>query len=265
MIVHRLIRGTGLGVLLTLALAVTGCAGEGGGPDAGAAPGNDQVAEADAKLALASSADALAQESFKLEMTMGELMTATGAMDPAAGTGNVAMTILAEGVEMNLEVIFIGTDMWTNLGELGALLGAQAEWMHIDQGKLPEGGFMGVQPGKTDLANAAEMLQGLGEVERVDDHTYRGEIDVTKGDSSLFDEEMVAAIGEQATTLPFTATLDDQGRLTHLVIDLPPQPDFPAESMDLRYFDFGAPVEVTPPPAGEVSEMPAEFYQMFQR
>jgi len=260
--VQPLIRRTGLGLLLALSLAVTGCADGGGSSDPGGQPGGDPGA--DPKLALASSADALAQESFRMEMTMGDIMSATGAMDPAAGTGTVTMSIAAEGMEMNIETIFTDTDVWTSLGDLGAILGVEATWMHIDQSRLPAEGFMGVKPGETDLANAAEMLQALGNVEQVDEHTYRGELDVTKGDQTLFDEEMLNALGDGATSVPFTATLDDQGRLTHMVIDFPELPDFPASTMELHYFDFGAPVEISPPPADEVTEMPDEFYQMFQ-
>jgi hypothetical protein len=257
-----MIRRTGLGLLVALALAVTGCAsGEGGNPDLGG-PSSGQ--QADPKLALVGSTDALNQESFKMEMSMGDLMSASGAMDPAAGTGSVSMSIEAEGMAMDIETIFTETDGWISLGEMGALLGVQTEWMHVDQTRLPEGGFMGVQPGDTDPANTAELLQGLGTVRQVDEHSFEGEIDVTQGRSDLLDEEMVAAMGEDATTLPFTATIDDQGRLTSMVIDFPAMPEFPAQSMEIRYFDFGTPVEITPPAADQVSEMPAEFYQMFQ-
>jgi len=262
--VHRLIRRSGLGLLVALALAVTACAGEqSGAPDPGAQAATG-APEADPKLALASSADALQQEPFRMEMAMGDLMSATGAMDPTAGAGSVAMTIVAQGMELNIETRFTEGDAWINLGEMGALLGAQATWMHIDQSQLPEGGFMGVAPGETDLANTAEMLQSLGTVEQVDEHTFQGELDVTQGESGLIDEEMLAAMGDDASHLPFTATLDDQGRLASMVIEFPPMPDFPAETMEIRYFDYGTPVEVSPPPADEVSEMPPEFYQMFQ-
>lgn len=261
---HRLIRRGGLGLLVALALAVTACAGEQTGDADQGVPATTGAPAADPKLALASSADALQQEPFRMEMAMGDLMSATGAMDPAAGAGSVEMTIVAQGTELTIETRFTEADAWINLGDMGALLGAEAAWMHIDQSQLPEGGFMGVAPGETDMANTAEMLQSLGTVEQVDERTFQGEIDVSQGESGLIDEEMLSAMGDEATHLPFTATLDDQGRLASMVIEFPAMPDFPAGSLEIRYFDYGTPVEVSPPPADEVSEMPPEFYQMFQ-
>lgn len=258
---HRLIGRTGA-LFAALTLAVAGCATDTEDPTADGANG---APDADPAVVLASSADNLAQEPFRFEMTMGSLLTADGAMDPTAGTASVTMTIVAEGTEMNMEIIATEADMWANLGEIGAMLGAETEWMHMDLTRLGGEGFMGMKPGETDLAGTAEMLEGLGTVERVDDHTFEGVIDVTKGSSGLFDEEMISSLGEEATTLDFTATVDDQERLTHMEIALPPMPDLPedADSIEIRYFDFGEPVEVTPPSEDEVSEMPAEFYEMF--
>jgi hypothetical protein len=247
---HRPIVRTGLGLFAALTLAVTGCA-------------VDPTEIADPRLALAASTETLEQESFRFEMTMGDSMNATGAVDPAAETGTVAMSIAAGGMEMDFETIIVGTEMWTNLGELGGLVGVETDWLHIDQTRLGEDGFAGVEPGELDLVGAAEMLKGLGTVEQVDANTFRGEIEVTRGESTVFADEMLKALGEDSITLDFVATVDDQDRLTELVVELPPIPQLPAKELELRYFDFGSPVEVSPPPADQVTELPEAFYDMF--
>ena len=254
---HRLMRRSALGLVTVLTLAVTACgSGNGGGGDgAGDTQGEDPA------LQLTSSVETLNEETFKIEMTMGDLLNANGAVDGAGGTGRMSMTVGTEGQALDMEIVFTESDMWMNMGELGAMLGAETPWMHVDLTQLGEEGFMGMKPGETDFAGAAQMLQALGEVEQVDDRTFEGEIDLTKADSAMIDEETLGG----ATTLPFTATLDEQGRLTQMEVDLPEAEGMPADNLVVRYFDFGQPVEITPPPAEEVSEMPAEFYQMFEQ
>lgn len=242
-----------VGILAALTLAVTACGSDNGGGNGGTNNNGDP------SLQLASSVEALSNESFKVEMSMGDLLTATGAVDAPGETGQLAMTLGMEGESLTMEIIFTKTDMWMNMGELGALMGVETPWMHLDLSQLGEEGFMGFKPGDTDFAGTAEMMQALGDVERVDATTFRGEIDLTKADDTLLDEEMLDGM----TTLSFTATLDDQGRLTRLEIDLPEVEGVPADSMVVRYYDFGSPVEISPPSADEVTEAPAQLYQMF--
>jgi len=237
------------GLLAGLALAVTGCAGD--------APAEDP------SLVLAASTQTLEEESFRFEMAAGDLMNATGAVDPAADAGSVTLSLAHGGMAMDVEAIVLGTEMWTNLGELGGLLGVEAQWLHIDQSRLGEDGFAGIEPEQLDLVGAAELLKSLGTVEQVDEHTFRGEIEVVPGASTVFADQLLEALGEESLTLEFVATVDDQDRLTELVVDLPRNEQVPAERLELRYFDFGSPVDISPPPADEVTEMPEAFYDMF--
>jgi hypothetical protein len=241
-----------VGIVAALALAVTACGSDNGG-------GNGGTSSKDPALQLASSVEALNEESFKVEVTMGDLMTATGAVDGPGRAGRMAMSLGMEGQSLDMEVIFTETDMWMNMGDLGTLLGAEKPWMHLDLSQLGGDGFMGLKPGETDFAGTAKMMKAVTNVERVDDTTIRGEIDVTKVEDTVVDEEMLAG----QTTLSFTATLDDQGRLTQLEVDLPETQGVSVGTLVVRYYDFGQPVDVSPPPADEVSEAPAQLYQMF--
>lgn len=264
---HRLlptqrIGRAGLGLAAAALLALAGCSSGGGTTGTGTdGTGTDGTGTQDSpQLALASSADRLGDTSFKIEMQMGEMMTATGQMDPAAGAGSMTMNVGAEGITMAIETIFTESDMWMNMGEMGALLGGEG-WLHLDMSKLGEEGLMGVKPGQADPANAAALLQGLGEVERVDERTFRGTIDLTRApDSSFADDQVLAELGDGAQTLPFTATVDDEGRLSEFAIDMPAMATVPAQQMVVRYYDYGTPVEINPPPADEVSEAPDLFY-----
>ena len=59
----------------------------------------------------------------------------------------------------------------------------------------------------------------------------------------------------QAQNVPFTAGLDDQGRLSVLTIQIPK-----AQPLEVLYTDYGAPVQVSNPPAGQVTEAPDSLY-----
>lgn len=247
------------GVLLAATVsALTACTA---GTDTG---GSSRSAQAvgDPAVVLAASTEVLAEESYRFEVTMAPLMSATGAVDPAATAGDVTVSVTADGATHDIEARFTGDDMWVSLGAMSGLLGIETEWMHIDQSRLGERGLAGLQPGELDLVGAAEMLRELGTVERVDAHTFRGEITLTRGEGPPLADRALEALGEESLILQFEATVDDQGRLTRLVIDYPAGAEYPVRQLEMQFFDFGSPVEISPPPADQVTEMPADFYQM---
>jgi hypothetical protein len=264
----RTLGKAGLAAAAALTLAVTGCGlmdsgTNGEDPPAGAVAGEEEPA--DPALLLTSSAAALEQESLRFEMTMGDMMTMTGAADPAAEAAEMSMTVAVDEMVMEMQFIVIGTDTWMNMGELGAFFGATTPWMLVDLSRI-DTDALGFQPEATDPVGASDMLQGLGEVEQVDDRTFEGVIDLTVAPGHVIDDDMLAIMGEDAATMAFTATIDDQDRLSHMTIFLPDVPELAElniEAIEMRFFDYGAPVEITPPPADQVSEMPDEFYQMF--
>lgn len=256
----RHFRLTGLILLLGLAMVGTGCADNRNGDDPGGAPATTGAPDADPMSALTSATDALKREPFKMELSAAGVMSATGAVDPTAGLGHLSMTQVEAGQEVSIEFLITGDDMWANFDGIAGLPEGMTKWMHIDATKLPDG-LMGLRPGDTDLVDATELLRGLGTVEQVDEHTFKSELDMTKARSDIIDGQLAATLPEDATKWPLTATIDEQGRLTGLVITFAHLT--PPKSMEIRYFDYGTPVDVTPPPADQVSEMPEEFYQLF--
>lgn len=241
------------GIIAGLALAVTGCAT---GGTTGQATGDDPA------LLLRSSAEAIGDQTYRMEMTVGALMTATGSVDPATGAGEMTMTFTQGGTGLEIRIVFTEADMWMNAGELGELLGAGTPWMHVDLSRLGPDGFMGIEPGAADPSGATRLLRGLDDVRQIDDHTFEGEIDLTGASTAMLDERSLAMLGEDS--VPFTATIDDQDRLTHLSVDFPQVEGAEGlvDTVEVRLSDFGAPVEITPPPADQVSPVPEELYEL---
>jgi hypothetical protein len=60
--------------------------------------------------------------------------------------------------------------------------------------------------------------------------------------------------------VPFTAGLDDQGRLSALTIQLPAANGQPSQTLEVLYTDYGTPVNVQRPAASEITEAPANVY-----
>jgi hypothetical protein len=87
--------------------------------------------------------------------------------------------------------------------------------------------------------------------------SYQGTIDLTKVAGSGVS---VDVLGGKGNKVPFTAKVDDQGRLTELTIDLSTI-DAQLGKMTTTYSDFGATVTVAAPPAADVVEAPESLLQ----
>ena len=69
-------------------------------------------------------------------------------------------------------------------------------------------------------------------------------------------------MGTKAQAVPFTATVDDQGRLSALKIDLSTV-DAALSPVQTTYSDYGTTVTVTRPDPAQTTEAPDSVYQLF--
>ncbi|MET0425782.1 MAG: hypothetical protein ABW046_18075 [Actinoplanes sp.] len=134
-------------------------------------------------------------------------------------------------------------------------------WYHVDLSKMKDKTDLTFDPAKPDLTGASELVAAIVTAEG-DEHTITGTLDATKvtEENALVDTDDVEAIGAAASTLPYTATLDDEGRLTQLVLDVPKAGDTPAGKWTLNISGYGAQAAQTKPD-GKVTEMPASGYE----
>src|SRR5690606_13193554 len=132
-------------------------------------------------------------------------------------------------------------------------------WMHLDLARLGDKGIMGFQPGQSDPANAADMLAGFENVEQVDARTFRGELNLSEVDGS----SVADALDEPTGVVPMTVALDSEGRLESITMEIPETDDMPAQTVRIRYFDYGTDVSINPPSEDEVAPAPDLIYGMF--
>jgi hypothetical protein len=259
----RRLAGLGLGILATVALGVAGCSGDNGTPSAttsqpAATPASSGPANPTAASALGSAAATLDNTSFKITMTSGPGVNLTGFVDAPnhKGTG----TLKLSGPNANLEVksLLVDQDMYVQIPGVTKA----GTWTHVDVARLPEGANTGLRPGQIDPANTAQLLASTTDVQQVDSRSYKGTLDLTKvAGVTGVDKVTVNSWGTAASQVPFTAGLDDQGRLSALTLQLPAVNGKQSPPLEVLYTDYGTTVNAKRPAASEVTEAPDNLYK----
>ncbi|MFI5931609.1 hypothetical protein [Actinoplanes sp. NPDC051494] len=274
-------RWAGLGVasMATVALAVGGCSAQGGatptagssasaGTSAGADPSTGTgastgasaatgAADPAAASALAAAAVKLGTTSYKVSLTSGSGLTIAGAMDAPNGTGTATLTATGPNTEIQVKTLLVDKDLYLKVP--GITKGDT--WTHVDVSRLPEGANVGLRPGQIDPANTSQLLTATTDVRSAGSLTYEGTLDLTKAAGVAgIDQKMVQTWGSQAENVPFTAGLDDQGRLSAMTIQLPAVNGQQAQPLEVLYTDYGTTVDAKRPAAGETTEAPDNLY-----
>ncbi|GIG85964.1 LppX_LprAFG lipoprotein [Plantactinospora endophytica] len=240
---------TGLALVTALSVGVTGCARPGTEPGGGngAAPAA-QVSPADA---LAASVRKLNEDTFTVSLKM-SVMSAQGAMDPKGKKANLAMKMDAPGQSLDFKIILLGDDLFV---KYTGLPGLPEEWMRVDASKIKDGSTLDIMP-EDDPMGVNNLMKGIVNVERDGERGFKGTLDLTK--SPTADPESLKMFGDKVNAVPFTATVDDQGRLVEIAADTKTVSPLIGD-MKVSYDNFGKPVEITAPKSSEVVEMPAEL------
>nr|WP_296063657.1 hypothetical protein [uncultured Actinoplanes sp.] len=265
------------GILLPLALSglvgltLSGCAGH-----------DEDTAPADPKAALTGSVAALKDGNFAFTAKTPEI-DGTGAIHLPSKSASLDFTSKTADGEGAYQVRLVDPDSWVKITVKDLDFGAQLQgadpndpqvkglmmlsdmfsgkaWMHFDKNKvkgdaakdlsldLSDGDITGV----TDMVGAVATAQG-------DEHTITGTIDATKvtGDDGFLSADDIKSTG--ATSVPFSAALDDQGRLSSFEVDMPKSGDTPAGKWTLQISGYGQ-QKAQEKPTGSVQEMPEPVY-----
>ncbi|AVT30455.1 MULTISPECIES: hypothetical protein [unclassified Plantactinospora] len=240
----------GLALVTAFGVGVAGCAlpgteRRGDGNGAAAAP------ETSAADALAASVRKLNEDTFTVSLKM-SVMSAQGAMDPKGKKANLAMKLDAPGQSMDFKIILLDADLFV---KYAGLPGLPKEWMRVDAAKIKDGSTLDIMP-EDDPMGVNNLMKGIVSVDRVGEREFKGTLDLAK--SPTADPESLKVFGDKVHAVPFTATVDAQGRLVEIVADTMTVSPLIGD-MKVSYDNFGKPVEITPPKSSEVVEMPAEM------
>ncbi|MEH1015387.1 hypothetical protein V6U90_20010 [Micromonospora sp. CPCC 206060] len=256
-------------VLFTPALAACGGSegteGSGGAASPAAA---SPTAAADPKQVLRASTSEIKKGNFRFTIT-GDGTTGAGQVHQPSKSARY--TLKTEGAEFSatMDNIYVEPSSWVKLEFGGALADAMknpkldGKYQHLDQSKVKKQKGLGFDWNDIDPAGSDLILKGIVDVEAAGEGAYAGTVDITGAtEAGLLDEEIIKALGTKGAALPFTATVDKQGRLTALTIDLPAAGESKAHQVKVTYSDYGAATKVEQPPAAQVVEAPASTYEM---
>lgn len=256
-------RLAGLGLAAaTAALAVTGCTDNGVAGPTTSTPASAPVATAPsvagsadpaAVQALADAAAALDSQSFKLSITAGAGFQLTALIDAPNGTGTADLTASGTNTELTVKSLLIDQDLYVQIPGITK----RGTWTHLDMSRLPEGANTGLRPGRIDPVDTARLIGSTTDVRATGAGSYAGTVDLTKATGVAgLDRVTIEGYGPAAQQVPFTAGLDEQGRLSVLTLQLPK-----STTLEALYSDYGTTVTAERPPAAQIIEAPEDVYR----
>lgn len=252
----------GLAVLASTTLALAGCtatSSTGGGGASASAPAPSPT-PAPPKDALLASVKPLTTTTYKYTISSGGL-SGQGACDPVSKKITLSMGGTQSGLTVKMDFVLIGSDMWAKLdfGGKNSVLSIPTKWMHLDQTKMGKAATLGFDPSAVDPTETSGIFTGLVDAQRVDATHYTATFDLTK--ASGVDADTLKKLGDKAKSVPGTVTVDEQGRITSLNVDLSSVD--PNLSIKNTFSDYGSPVSVSAPPAADTVEAPDAVYKIF--
>ncbi|MEV4811244.1 hypothetical protein [Micromonospora avicenniae] len=268
------IRRWGLGVLAATLFVpgLTACSSDAGkSADAGAsADASAAAVPSDPKEALIASTKELENGNFTFTLG-GDGLTGKGLVHKPSNSAQVTMTIDdGSGTTMGLDMVYIESESWVklDLGELGDMVPGLAamkdKYQHLDKSKI-EDSSLSLDLTKPDPGNSAAIIKAITEVQKTGEGAYSGKLDASAvTDSDALDQDLIKALGDQAKSLPFTAKLDAQGRLTELVLSIPAAGETKAHEIKVSYADYGTATAAQKPAADKVVEASEQTYEMLK-
>ena len=242
---------------------MAGCASK-NGTGASASPSAKPSPTVAGKAALLASTKSLATSSYNFTIKSARV-DGTGAADPTNKMAKATATVGMNGMSLKVDFIQVGSDLYAklDLGPLGSQLGIQTDkYYHADATEL--GDSTNLPFGTTGQpVDASGLLAGLNDVQSTDGKHFTGTIDATKmtGDFAPNSDALKNA-GDKAKSIPFTATLDDQGRLTDLNVN--GSSIDPALGIEITVSDYGSATGISKPDSSQVIEAPDSVLQFLK-
>lgn len=271
---RRARRFAGAGTLLAVSVALTaGCAVAGSSPrQAASSPREAASSPPSAREILAAAAPGDSSGRYRISVKDSEL-TVRGVVDPAGrryrlgfrqplpGTGvMLAMDFLVIEKRSWVKVAFEGADKRSGLPRL------PRTWLRLDPSKIKDRG-QGSMPlaydGAADPANSAVLFAAVVDARQQGVGRYTGTLDVTRAkEAEVLTAQQLTALGDRARSLPFEATLDRQGDLASLTVEVPAVGKRKAWRWAATYSDYGTAPALPTPSGRESQPAPPTVYEM---
>lgn len=208
--------------------------------------------------------------SFRYALKGGDV-PATGVLD--AGRHSYQMQISQTdpelGFTMTMNVLMIGKRTWvkiafTDTEGLAGLPKLPRTWMLIDPAEMKGEDNLPIgYDGETDPGAAREIVDAATGVRQTAAGRFTGTTDLTRqGEADIVDADRLAALGDQAKKIPFTATTDAQGRITSLILRIPAAGKVKAGTYEMTYRDYGTAPTPAEPTGAQQQKAPPIAYDL---
>ncbi|MEV4497565.1 hypothetical protein AB0J84_17960 [Micromonospora arborensis] len=228
------------------ALVVAGDEPDAGRPAASAGP-------ADPVGVLEAAAAKLDEQTYKLSLGTGGPAGGDGTVvlwDPKAKRGLETTSLKVPTGEVKIERLTTGPDVYVRISapDRRVPVWDGKTWWHV--------GAPGAPAAKQGLDNTrlAGTLTTASAARQTGEREYAGTLDLRES-GALLGDGVGGVLGDRAGAVPFTASVDEQGRLVRYRIELASEQSQTAQ-LDLTYSDFGLSVSAEPPAADLVGEDP---------
>jgi len=195
----------------------------------------------------------------------GQDSIATGSVSYGTQSAMITSKSRAGNAVISIEAVQVGPKVWAkiDLGPSNARLGLNPKkWYLVDQAKLTGARKKLLDVTNYDVLDITGLMMSTNGLVRKDSTHIAGTVDLTRstGVSAPTPSDLEKA-GPGAAKVPFTATVDDQGRLIDLII----QADAVDRDLTNEYAfsNIGTPGPVAAPAAADVAPTPAAVYQIF--
>lgn len=224
-------------------------------------------APADPKAKLLASTEAIGAGNFRFTL-VGADFSGGGTVHAASKSAQMKMQFgdASSDVSMSLDLVHVQPDSYVKL-KVAGLPGAEKlgdKYQHLDQSRIKDAKGLDFDFSQVDPVNSDVLIKTVTDVQETGAGAYSGKLDISGAtDSAALDDDLITALGVQAKTLPFTAKVDDQGRLTEMVISIPAAGETKAHDVKVTYSEYGTTTAVQKPPADQVVEASDDVYKMF--
>ncbi|MGC4809078.1 hypothetical protein ACLQ29_00925 [Micromonospora sp. DT228] len=224
------------------ALVATGDEPDAGPPAASAGP-------TDPAGVLTAAAAKVDQRTYKLTLSTGGTAGGDGTVvlwDPTTKRGLETTSLKVPSGEVKIERLTTGPDVYVRISapDRRVPVWDSKTWWHV--------GAPGSPPAQQGLDNTklAGTLSTATAVRQTGEREYAGTLDLRESSAVLG-----TGVGDRAGAVPFTAAVDEQGRLVRYRIELAREQSETAQ-LELTYSDFGLAVSAERPAADLVGEDP---------
>lgn len=160
---------------------------------------------------------------------------------------------------MSMTMLVIDTKVYTKISFKPFLTGMPklpSGWMSLDETKTKDVTYQN----ESDPGSSMAVFQNSAGLTSPSTGTYAGTVDLSKADEAdIVTADELKALGTAAGTVPFTAEVDGQGRLSKLTVKVPAAGKYKASEYEVSYSGYGT--EKAPAAPADAVAAPSTVYE----